>query len=181
MVSTRAKFIIVSAALLAVLAYLVIVDLGVSAGRIHRGVAVRGIDVGGLTVVEAARKLSPIGADLAERPIVFTAPGVDCRFTPRELGWGPQAFDTAENALRVGRDHAPFGALWDRLRAWVSGVEVGWSDSPDPARVGRFLNGCEERVESVGASLDRGQMRFQIRRAIGYWPYEQIYELPLTG
>lgn len=180
MVSTRSKIVIASLAVVAATVYLVIVDLGISAGRIHRGVSVRGIDVGGLTVVEAARKLGPIGEDLADNPLLFTAPGVDCRFLPRDLGWGPQAFDTAETALQVGREGGPFAALWDRFRAWVSGIEIGWSDVPDSAKIDRFLNECDERVASVGVTLDRSEMRVRIRQAIGAWPYEQVYELPVA-
>lgn len=180
MIGTRTKVVALLLGVLGILAYLVIVDLGVSAGRIHRGVSVAGIDVGGLTVIEAARELTPIGNELADSPLLFTASGADCRFTPRELGWGPQAFNTAGEAFRVGREDAPLGALWDRLKAWTGGIDVGWSGSTNAARVGRFLNECEERVVATGASLDRAQMRFRMKQAIGEWPYQQIHDLPLA-
>lgn len=181
MVSLRSKVVLAILGSIGVLVYLVIVDLGVTAGRIHRGVTVNGIDVGGLTVLEAARELTPKGRSLAERPLLFTAPGADCRFTPRDLGWGPQVFNTAERALEVGREGAPFGALWDRLRAWVSGIEVDWSDSPDPSRLEAFLDECESRVESVGSILDRTEMERLVTDVIGEWPYQQVHDLPLGG
>lgn len=179
-VSTVTRVVLGIAAAAVVLTYLVIVDLGVSAGRIHRGVTVGGIDVGGLTVIEATRKLEPIGEDLVDSPLVFHAQGVVCAFEPRDLGWFPEPLATAQSALRIGRESAPFGALKDRFRAWVSGVEAGWADKPAARKVTAFIDECEQRTAVAGAELNRGRLRFLIKQTIGSWPYQQTWDLPVV-
>lgn len=165
-------------ALVVGLAYLVIVDLGVHAGRIHRGVRIEGgIDVGGLTVNEAVEKLGDIGAQMEIFPLVFSAPGFDCRTTPEELGWRARPFSTAQRALSVGREDAPFGALADRARAWF-GTSVSWTDSPNTRKVGKFVQQCEKLGVGFGVRVDKPELRFRLKRALVRWPREQIEELP---
>src|SRR5919106_2119536 len=94
---------------LALIGYLVLIDLGINAGRVHAGVRVDGIDVGGLTLAEALATLEDAGQDLKGQEVIPTAEGFDCRFTPREAGWRPQAVATVRMAMRVGRADAPIG------------------------------------------------------------------------
>ena len=173
-------------ALLGVLAYLVVFEVGLSAGRIHSGVTVNGIDVGGLTHQEAEDLLKARGKDMREEPLVFVAEGVDCRFRRNkdEVGWGPQPFDTAEEAMRVGRADAPFGALWDRLRAWFGGVTVDWADAPDQAKVEQIVDDCMEKADQLGLTvvIDPDAFEQAIVDAVLEWPPEQIHQIPIgTG
>ena len=177
--SRTAKTLLVLGACVGILGYLVIVDLGVNAGRIHYGVSVEKVDVGGLTAPQAVARLTERGELLRDTAVVFSAPGVSCYFVPGEIGWGPQPADTAKVALDVGRAHAPFGALIDRAHAWIGGVSVGWAGAPNPKKVGRLINDCEERATGQGLELDRGQLRYKVRRAIVTWPRPISFRLPL--
>src|SRR5688572_6404801 len=132
--STKAVFAI--ALLIAAIAYLVVVEVAVSAGRVHHGVDVRGFDIGGLNHQEAIDALRERGDEMKESPMIFTTEGCDCRFSPEQIGWGPQQADTAAAAMAVGREDLPFGALSDRWRAWAGGVSIEWQGRTDPARVG---------------------------------------------
>jgi hypothetical protein len=177
--SRTARVLLALGAIVAVVGYLVIVDLGVNAGRIHYGVSVENVDVGGLTPPQAVARLTEHGELLKDTAIVFSAPGASCYFVPGDIGWGPQPADTTKTALDVGRSHAPFGALLDRVRAWVGGVKVGWAGAPNPAKVGRLLNECEASAAGQGLELDRAQLRYRIRRAIVTWPRPISFRLPL--
>jgi hypothetical protein len=162
----------------AILAWLVIVDLGVNAGRIHYGVSVGDVDVGGLTEADAARVLGRHGAILRDEPVVPTAPGLDCDFIPGRIGWGPQPFDTARLALRVGRAGGPIEALADRIHAWFGGVTVSWSDSPDPKKLGRLLSRCEKQAEALGGHIDLPRFKHLIDLYIVTWP-RAPFEIPM--
>ena len=164
---------------LALIGYLVLIDLGINAGRVHAGVRVDGIDVGGLTLAEALATLEVAGQDLKGQEVIPTAEGFDCRFTPREVGWGPQAFDTVQIAMRVGRDDAPFGALADRVRAYLSGIEVEWAGKPNRRKVSRLLDRCEQQAAGLGAVIDRRALRAEIGRALAS-PTRRTFEIPLT-
>jgi hypothetical protein len=154
------------AGVLILIGYLVLIDLGINAGRVHRGVRVDGIEIGGLTLTEAAALLEDAGEDLEEEEIIPTAEGFDCRFTPREVGWGPQPFDTARMAMRVGRDDAPFGALADRMRAYLGGIEIEWAGKPKRRKVSRLIDRCEQQAAALGVVIDRYALRAEIRRTL---------------
>jgi hypothetical protein len=159
--------------------FLVIVDLGVNAGRIHYGVSVETVDVGGLTAPEAVERLREHGLRLKTTAITFSAPGASCSFLPAQLGWGPQPADTTKLALAVGRDGVPFGALADRVRAWLGGVKIGWAGTPDHEEVDEFLDECEKSASGQGLLIDRPQLRYRVKRAIVTWPRPVSFRFPL--
>jgi hypothetical protein len=174
-----AKLFLGLGVLIAGAVYLLIVDLGVNAGRIHYGVSVEKVDVGGLSAPEAVERLRQHGLRLKTTAITFSAPGADCSFVPSQLGWGPQPADTTKLALGVGRANAPFGAIADRVRAWTGGVKVGWAGSPDPEEVDEFLDECEDSASGQGFEIDRAQLRYRVRRAIVTWPRPVSFRFPL--
>ena len=169
-ISTRAKFLIALATLIGVAAYLVVLDLGLNAGRIHHGVNVRGIDVGGLTKDEAAALLEEEGERLAVSPVILTREGMSCNFAPEELGWDPRPNDTAVAAYRVGRGVDWMAALGNRIKAWVAGATIDWNDRLDRSAVSELLDYCEEQAEALGYELRRYRLRVRIREAIKMWP-----------
>lgn len=170
--------------------YLVVVDLGMHAGRVHRGVEVAGFDVGGLTEIEAFEALRERQTLLAETPVVFIANGFDCRVLPADpggvedesvpdLGWSPQPFNTARDAMEIGRNGVISG-LRERLDAWLGGVKIGWAGTVDPKKVDEFLDYCEENAEVVNVTVDRPKLRYRIRRAVVTYPRSPVdFKVPL--
>ncbi len=168
-----------AAGIVALLVYLVIVDLGMHAGRVHRGVAVAGFDVGGLTELEAFEALRDRQTLLEKVPVVFIANGFDCRAEPLDLGWDPRPFNTAKDAMEVGRNGLVDG-LRERFDAWFGGVRVGWAGTVDPKEVDDFLDYCERNALVVNARVDRAKLRFRIRRAIVTYPRGSLdFKVPL--
>lgn len=179
MKSLRGRIALVALSLPALLAYLVVVDLGMNAGRVHRGVNVAGFEVGGLTEIEAFDALRERQELLAETPVVFISPGFDCRGLPSDLGWSPQPFNTAADAMEVGRGGIIAG-LRERLDAWLGGVRIGWAGTVNPAKVDEFLDYCEENAAVVDATIDRPKLRYRIRRAIVTYPRSPVdFKVPL--
>ncbi|MDQ3645461.1 MAG: hypothetical protein M3345_00835 [Actinomycetota bacterium] len=177
--SATAKLVLGLVAILGLLVFGVIVDLGVYAGRIHRGVHVQDLDLGGRTVEEAAEILAGRGEEMRTEPIVLTAPGFDCNFYPYEVGWRPHPAATADDAYAVGRVGGVVTALSDRVRGWLGTIEVAWSESRRPHRMRQTLDRCEERAASVGAVVRRPKLRLRIERAIPRWPRPFSFDVPL--
>ena len=165
--------------LLGLAAYLLLLEFAVNAGRVHHGVDVQGVDVGGLNHAEAQAVLTERGDEMKASPLIFSTEGFDCRFTPEDVGWGPQAFDTAAAAMAVGREGGPIQSLGDRWRAWTTGVTIDWGGSTDHARVTREIDRCERTAEALGVEVDRPRLRYKIKRAVVTWPRE-VFTLPLT-
>ncbi len=177
--SLAAKGMLALAALTALIVFAVIVDLGVSAGRIHHGVSVADIDVGGMTLSEAYEVLARARDERREEPMVFSLEGVTLTITPAMVDWRPQPYDSAQRALAVGRSGGPVGALRARARAWTSGVRVGWAGGVNDRRVARLAQDWAETVEQmVGADVDDERLRVLIERAASTWP-PRVYAIPL--
>lgn len=168
--SGRAKIGLAIASLIGILIYLVVLDYGINAGRIHHGVHVRDIDVGGLTIQEAFDVLTVEGAKLHDEPVLLTREFTDCRFEPSEILWDPRPNDTARSAYRVGRGVSWPTALGTRVKAWVAGATIDWNDSFDRDEMRQLLDWCDTRVTAVGYELRRHRLREVILEAIKTWP-----------
>ena len=187
----KARIALVLAVLLGLFAYLVIVEMGVNAGRIHYGVEIRrGLDVGGMTPSEADEVLKERAKLMLEDDILLGGEGISVRFYPQQpefapgdvlvAGWAPQRGATIEHALSVGREGGPFGALAERWRAWWGGVKVKWQGSATNARVTRIIDTVEDLGAEKGLSLDRWKLRLKIRRALNSWPRQPYYRIPFS-
>jgi hypothetical protein len=169
-ISTTTKLAIAGGTVAALLAYVAIADAGINAGRIHHGVTVRNVDIGGMTFAQAEEVLRERGARLRRTPICFSREEFHACVGPEELGWYPGVPATVEQAMAVGREGSIFHAASQRARAWAGGVRIRWAGSPRPHRVTRLIDEWEEQLAELGYTLDRGHLRFKIRRAIVTYP-----------
>jgi hypothetical protein len=166
---------------LALIVYAGLVDLGINAGKVLRGVTVQGFDIGGLTFEQAEAALDERGTEMEETPMVFTTEGFECDFTPAQVGWGPQPRDTALMGMSVGRDGGLLESAGDRLRSWFgSGTDIQWAGKPNAARMGSELSRCQRNAEALGLSINLPKLRFLIKRTIVTWPREPV-PIPLEA
>ncbi|MBA3629932.1 MAG: hypothetical protein H0W55_09720 [Actinobacteria bacterium] len=180
-VSRASRAVIVLVAVVGLLVYLAIIDLGVSAGRIHHGVSVQGIDVGGLTETEAVRVLESNGRKRRETRLYFGREGLRrLSFTPKEIGWWPRAEVTAASAMEIGREGSPIQAVLDRARGWLGGVAIGWTGAPRAGKVDRVLDRWEGVARKHGLDINRGFLRYKIRRAVIFQPPQSLFRVPLV-
>lgn len=179
--STRTKVVFSLLGLLGLAAYLVVVDLGISAGRVHHGVSVTdnaGLDLGGLTREEATALLEERELELERAPVFFTREGFECEFLPTEMGWDGRPFETAVAAFRIGRGESPLRALGTRIKAWLNGVRIDWTADLDADAVGRFIDDCEVQASALGYDVRRYRFRKKIARAITTWP-RRAFNIPV--
>ena len=167
--------------ILALTGYLFLVDLGINAGRVHKGVAIEGLDVGGRTFAETYELLKERGKELQREPVVFGAEGFDCRFTPKEIGWGPQPYDTAQAAMSIGRPLGSWSSIEERFQAWTDGVEMPWAGSADADRIDKLIDGCERHARALGLTIDRVNLKAGIEQAIVTWPRPIAFPVPFIS
>jgi hypothetical protein len=176
----RHRVVLVGAAVLGLALYLVIADFGINAGRIHHGVRVGDIDVGGMVEADAVEYLADVGGEMRDAPIAFSAEGLNFNFTPREFGWLPLERPSAQRAHEVGREGGVVKALSERARATWSGVSVRWPDKLNRKRIGTRLKTLDRQARALGYTLDRKEMWWRIKQAIWSWPRATFYEIPVT-
>lgn len=160
------------------IAVLIVVDLVISAGRIHHGVFVDRIDVGGMTEAEATRALRVRARDYLDEPLVLVTEGLTYPTLPARVGWNPRAQATARRAMRVGREDFPLGAWADRLEAWIGEVVIEWVGEIDPVRLRRIVDDVERRLVALGKRVDRAELVRRIEHAVGRLPRGPV-EIPI--
>jgi hypothetical protein len=175
-----AKVILGVSALLGLLLFVVVVDLGVNAGQIHHGVRIDHLNLGGLTEVEATGVLGRRGKEMSKTPIRFERSGAQCTFLPSKIGWVPKVHRVVAEALAVGRKGSLLHAAEQRIEAWFGGIQLAWPDTPNRHRVAAVLDDCQQLVRSAGLDISRGRMRAVIRAALSTWPRSSL-PIPLTN
>jgi hypothetical protein len=177
--SGGARYYLGTLALVGVLVYVPIVDLGVSAGRIHHGVSVAGVDVGGLTEPEAAEVLARRVELVGSEEVFFFGPGIRELVDPVAIGWRPKPASSAQVAMEIGRKDGLLGALRDRWRGWFGGIELRWAGKPSSPKVRALVDDVERRARAQGYVLDRAKFRRKIKRGINTWPRRPL-RIPVT-
>ncbi|HEU4449393.1 MAG TPA: VanW family protein [Gaiellaceae bacterium] len=120
---------------------------GGSAGSIATGVAIAGIDVGGLTAAEAEERLESAARRSARVPVAFTAAGEVFRLRPETLDVQPDWAAAAEAAVDEGGGPVPLRGL-RRLWLRVAGADV----EPE---VDVYDAALAYRLTEIGSAVDR--------------------------
>jgi hypothetical protein len=168
--STPTRFVLALAAILGGLAFIGIVEFGISAGRVHHGVRAGGVDVGGLSLNEVQDTLVDRVHEIRDEPACLAHDAIRLCVEPAEVGWRPEPIATGRRAYDVGRTNGLLRALGDRADAWTSGVDVPWQGGPNSAKVGRLLDEWEAIFEGRSLQLRRFAARNAIREALETWP-----------
>lgn len=175
------KVAFASAAVVGLALFLLIVDAGAYAGRVHYGVTVAGFDVGGMTLEEAESALNDRRQLLRQEPICFESDAAgfhDCT-NPIELGWFPDNLVTARRAFDVGRTDWPLAAIGHRIEAWAGGVNVRWDSGPRRILVDEVVARFNEQLAPGGPTISLNRFRAKLKRAIVTYPRDRTLRLPL--
>lgn len=142
--------------LLLVLAALVGLAFSGSKNRLATGIAVDGVDVGGLSHDEALRVLERRAAAVAKTPVVFTAG--ERSFPIKAATVGVEA-DWEEALSLAAAESSGFGPIrgYKRLRARFLGVEI---DPPVQA----YSAALQYKLSRLGTEIDRHHVEAQLVR-----------------
>jgi vancomycin resistance protein YoaR len=162
---TVARWALAAVALLAVVAALVGLAFAGSPARIAEGVAIAGVDVGGLTKQEARTLLERRFDRVARVPVVFTAGGERYPIKATTLGVEP---DWAAAIATAGREGEGFGPVrgFRRLQTRVFGAEINPPATAYGAALDYKLAGLARAVDQshVEAKLVRRGLEIEVVR-----------------
>ena len=158
-----ARWVLVSLALLAVLVALIGLAFAGSSARIADGVAIAGIEVGGLTPKEARALLEQSFDRVARVPIVFTAGGERYPIKATTLGVEADWAAAIETAAREGEGFGPVRGF-RRLQARFFGAEISPPVQAYAAALDFKLAGLAEALDQrhVEARLVRRGLAIEI-------------------
>ena len=143
----RAERIAVVAAIAAAVGIFFGLAFAGSPDRIAAGVRIAGVNVGGLTVGEAAAKLEARARAAARKPVVFTAGGRTWRLRPGNLGVEVDWNAAVTIALHHGDGFAPFRGF-RRI-----GVRMFGADVSPPTQV--WKRALDYELRRMSRAIDR--------------------------
>ncbi len=132
------------------------IEVGFSAGRIHPGVTVAGVAVGGMTQTEAISAIGSGIAPLLAEPVTVTAVDQTWELSAAQVAASVDATALASQAYSVGREGDFLNLLGARAGAWFGRESVGLAVSVDEELMSTFLLGATEAVGTppVDASVE---------------------------
>ncbi len=119
----RKTLVFVLAFVCAFVVLLLVADYSMSYGRIHRGVEIGSVDVGGKTPEEARRVVEERAAGVPERVRFFRGSG-EFTYTAAEMGMGFDIEASVHQAYAVGREGSFFERFADRIGALRDGRRI---------------------------------------------------------
>lgn len=138
---------IAAALIVGILVLAVAVDAFASASRIHPGVTVDGVAVGGMSPVAAQGVLAKTLAARAATPVTVTYKGKTWAIKADDIGLTYDYPSLADKAMQVGRTGGFFGIVGGRVGAWFGAAKVPASARVDQAKLSTTL-------DKVAASTD---------------------------
>lgn len=135
-------------------------DYGLNAGKVHRGVSVLGVNLGGVSQAQAAEKIATHFQTSLDNEIVLSYDGSEWTVTGSQLGVSYNAQKMAADAYSVGRSGSLLAQVRDRFHAVVSGEEIAVESSVDEEASTAFLS-------EVTAQTDIAPVDSSVRLASG--------------
>ncbi|MBN2821800.1 MAG: VanW family protein [Coriobacteriia bacterium] len=147
--------IVVLTAVVLVLGALVGVDILLSAGRVHPGVRVGTVAVGGMTQSEAAIAVRQGFEPLLSEPATLTVGDAEWPVDAQRVGATVESTRAAEAAYAIGRGDSFGAVVGDRLSAWFGDAVVPLPITADDALLSAFFDAVSATVAqpAVDASV----------------------------
>lgn len=155
--SVRARWAVIAACALVVVTLLAVgVDIASSAGRVHPGVRVAGVAVGGMTRIEAARRIDSGIKPLLERPVKVSLDAESWDLTAAQIGASVDATGLAAAAYGIGRGTDVVTMIGERFSAWFGRQDIAFAVTPDEVLMSGVLEDIDKAVgvAPVDASVE---------------------------
>lgn len=155
--SSRTRWgLIALAAAAAVLVVLVTAEALLGAGRIHRGVSISGIEVGGMPPARARSAIEATLGERASRPVELAYREKTWTIASEEIGLTFDLDKAVAKAMEVGRDESILISASERAKAWTRGIDVAAEPAVDSEKADVALDrvALDTDVAPVDATVE---------------------------
>ncbi len=153
---TAIRWAIMGALVLLLIAGIAIVaDIAIWGGRIHPGVRVSGVDVGGMTPAAAQARLATALGPRYKLPVQVRFEAKTWKVQPAIVGAEPDTAASVHEALDYGRKGPWLGDTFRRMTAYFVPADIPASSTVDPAKFTAQMDTFADaaRVRTVDAGV----------------------------
>lgn len=133
------RYVIAAAAVLVLLLVAYLVDSAVYYGKVHAGVSVAGLSLGGLTRDEAASALDRVVEDAQDRPITLLSGEKKWEVTPSDLKTRINVEEGVSDAMEISRKSNLFVDLYRRVALYVRDTDLPLEGTVDSTLMDELL------------------------------------------
>jgi vancomycin resistance protein YoaR len=141
----------------------VVVDSALYYNKVHAGVSVYGVDLGGQTKDEAMASVDKLVRRMASEPVTLAAGDKAWTLTAGEAGADMDVEGAVEAAMAVGREHDFFTNVGTRWKLYFSGRDLPLGGTVDAAKLSAFVTGIAKQLDlqpvDAGLTVERGAIK----------------------
>jgi len=159
---TRFRILVALGAIVALFALASFIDAALSYNKVHAGVSVSGIKLGGLTRDEAAAALSSYVDDAQANVVVLASEGKSWLLMPTEVGTELFVEQAVSEAMDVTRKSNFIVDLGRRFKLYFSKADLPLRGTVDGTLLDAFLEGIAQELDvppvNAGLSMENGKI-----------------------
>ena len=150
-------------ALVCLFALAILVDSALYYNKVHSGINVAGVDLGGKTKAEAIAALDQAITAAQEKAIVLTSGEETWTILPADAGATMNVETAVKMAMGVTRESNVFGDIGARWKLYFSAREVPLTGMVDEAKIAVFIAGIANTVDippvDAGLAIENGAIK----------------------
>ncbi len=127
-------------------------------GKVHPGVLVEGVDIGGMSKSDARELLERTIGDRLNKPIIFTYKSKVWKVSTKKIGLKVNYERTVDEAYSVGRKGGIFESIGERAAAWLGAKRIGAAIMIDETAT---LMALEPIENEIGQKASDALVRFE--------------------
>ena len=166
--STRFKVLLGVGTLVVAIVLTLAIEAAVSSNKVHPGISVSGIDLGGLTADEATALLSKHVSKTQSSPITLTSGNRGWDVMPAELGGSVDVKAAISSAMAVTTDSNVFVDMGRRWKLYFKKVDLPLQGSVDTAKMDAFLVDLAREVDvkptNASLAIENGEIKLAEHR-----------------
>jgi vancomycin resistance protein YoaR len=141
----------------------ILVDSAVYYNKVHAGVSVNGIDLGGQTKTEAIASLSSVVDKAQNSPITLTSGDKTWTLLPSDVGATMDVEGAVKAAMEVSRKSNFIADIGTRWKLFFSKKDLPLTGSVDGAKMQTFVAGIAKELDvapvNAALSIENGQIK----------------------
>jgi vancomycin resistance protein YoaR len=150
-------------AIIVIVVLAILVDSAVYYNKVHSGVSVVGIELGGQTRAEATATLQGVVDQAQNSPLTLTYGGKSWTLMPSEVGAKMDVEAAVKAAMGVSRDGNIFSDIGTRWKLFFSKRDLSLTGSVDDTKMQAFVAGVAKDIDvtpvNAALSIENGQIK----------------------